>query len=94
MRKVVFRLSLVLGGVILGGAGGASAGWFYGTLQLRDNPDERVRTAYLAGEGVSEDEVPRVFLTLAGGVSGCVSGHSVGLCIAILLEKRRRSVTP
>jgi hypothetical protein len=90
MRRIVTWSSLVLGAITLGGAVGASAGWYYGTLRLRDFPDEAVQAAYRAGEGVSEDIVPRVLYTMVGGVAGSAMGYPVGLYVAILLERRRR----
>jgi hypothetical protein len=60
---------------------------YYGTLRLRGFPDESVRATYRAGEGVSEDIVPRVLYTMFGGVVGFAMGYPVGLYVAILLEK-------
>lgn len=83
VRTVVGHLALMLGIVILGSAVGASIGWFIGTLQLRDYPE------FLAGEHVSEDLVPRVLYTWAGGFLGCVSGYVAGLLTPILFERRQ-----
>jgi hypothetical protein len=74
-------------GILIGGGIGATAGWYAGTLRLREYPD------YSAGEGVSEDVVPRALLTMIGGLSGCVSGYGAAITIGILLEKRRRALT-
>jgi hypothetical protein len=90
MRTVVIWLSVVTGGVFLGGAVGGFAGWYIGSLRLRYHPDETVRAAYLAGEWVSEDTVPRAALTFLCGLHGCGVGFLSGL--GIMLDKRRRNV--
>ena len=83
MRKFVVWLFLVVGGIILGGAVGASAGWYVGTLRLREYPE------FLAGESLSEDTVPRGLYMLGGGPIGGLWGYILG--VGIMLDEGRRN---
>jgi hypothetical protein len=70
-------------GAVLGTLIGCGSGWIKGTLELREYPE------YLAGEPMSEDDVPRVLYQMIGGFLGCGGGAGVGVAFAIREANRR-----
>jgi hypothetical protein len=80
MLRLIGCLAL---GVTLGVVLGAAAGWNVGTHRIMESAE------YRAGEGVAEDEVPRVLFTFVGGFVGGTLGYGAVRLVATLVRGGR-----